>query len=374
MSPPQSTNSFDYNMAVVANNTLTSPPISPLWTPASPNLSPMGGGAAPANNSNVASNFPMPTFGTISPPAPNPFDLFDVAQPAAPAQSSSAPAAQAGDPFADGDALLLPIPPQRQIASGLQRRQDDDDAANDFWKDMGFGLPPPSINSGNSRGDRRGGGVDVARGGGDSDDRSRSGDGSHSDEDDDDDGDDDEDDDGYDGPGGGSSRDDAPVSLDGRGLPSGGEYYTARVITPLLGAIFTSGHELRSTLLKTASDSFVSAIGDRPVISFVIDGSAADTAGIGLGHVLLSVNGEDVTDTDGAVRTISAAPRPMTMEFYIPSKEVRVVKTEAQCMVKYDDQSTDAPQNASGWKPKYVVVGDILGKPHILYMYRSKVG
>jgi len=165
MSPPQSTNSFDYNMAVVANNTLTSPPISPLWTPASPNLSPMGGGAAPANNSNVASNFPMPTFGTISPPAPNPFDLFDVAQPAAPAQSSSAPAAQAGDPFADGDALLLPIPPQRQIASGLQRRQDDDDAANDFWKDMGFGLPPPSINSGNSRGDRRGGGVDVARGG-----------------------------------------------------------------------------------------------------------------------------------------------------------------------------------------------------------------
>jgi len=218
---------------------------------------------------------------------------------------------------------------------------------------MGFGLPPPSIN------DNDGGRGNVRpRGDGDC---------GHSN-------DSSEDDDGSPAYERGHSHDEAPVALDGRGLPAGGEYYSARVTTPLLGAIFSSGYELSSTLLKTASDSFVEAIGDRPVISFIIDGSAADTAGIGLGHVLLNVNGDDVDDTDDAVRMICAAPRPMTMEFYIPNKEVRVVKTEAQCMVKYDDQSTEAPTSVAAWKPKYVVVGDMLGKPHILYMYRSKVG
>jgi hypothetical protein len=169
------------------------------------------------------------------------------------------------------------------------------------------------------------------------------------------------------------SRDVSPVALDERGLPAGGEYYKARVTTSLLGAIFSSAYELQSTLLQTASNSFINAIGSRPVVSFIIDGSAADTAGIQLGHVLLSVNGVGVSTTDEAVRMITTVPRPMTMEFYIPSNEVKVLKTEAQCMVKYDDQSTDAPRTFSGWKPKYVVVGDILGKAHILYMYRSKV-
>jgi hypothetical protein len=341
--PPPATNNF----TMAAANSFTSPPISPLWNSASPITSPMGGAA-----NNVANNFvdtmpslpyaaPLPTLGEIG-LAQNPFDLFDGA-PAAPA-ADSAPVY----PFADDNALL---PMQKQHRAS-EHQQDN----ADFWNDMGFGLPTPPI-SNDRDGDR-----DNLTHAGDSD-------GSH-----------------Y----GNSSEDDAsdasptyrrdhshneaPVALDGRGLPAGGEYYNARVTTPLLGAIFSSGHELRSTLLKTASDSFVEAIGDRPVISFIIDGSAADTAGIQLGHVLLNVNGEDVTNTDEAVRMISAAPRPMTMEYYIPNKEVRLVKTEAQCMVKYDDQSTDAPQYAGAWKPKYVVVGDILGKPHILYMYRSKVG
>lgn len=167
-------------------------------------------------------------------------------------------------------------------------------------------------------------------------------------------------------------NDGLPVSLDERGLPAGGEYYKARVTTPMLGAIFSSAKELRSTLYKTASDSFVEAIGERPVISFTIDGSAADTAGIGLGHVLLKVNDREVGQTDQAVKTVGAAARPMIMEFYVPNKTVKVVKTEGQCMVKYDNHSTEAPASACEWKPKYVVVGDMLGKPHILYMYRSK--
>lgn len=352
--PPQTTNNF--NMVVA--NSLTSPPISPLWTSASPNLSPMGAAANVANDFNSNAQHartigmmptltyaaPMSALGGAINPVQNPFNLFDVAPAPAPSAAPIATPAPA-DPFADSDALL-PVQQQHQ-ASGQQQ----DDA--DFWNDMGFGLPPPSIN------DNDGGRGNVRpRGNSDC---------SHSSESF-------EDDDGSPAYKRDHSLDEAPVALDGRGLPAGGGYYNARVTTPLLGAIFSSGYELSSTLLKTASDSFVEAIGDRPVISFIIDGSAADTAGIGLGHVLLNVNGDDVNNTDEAVRMISAAPRPMTMEFYIPNKEVRMVKTEAQCMVKYDDQSTEAPTSVAAWKPKYVVVGDMLGKPHILYMYRSKVG
>lgn len=341
------------NFTVAVSNSLTSPPISPLWNSASPITSPMGGTANNANNfvdtmPSLPYAAPMPTLGAIG-PAENPFDSFDGAH--APAPAPAATPAPIYPFAADADALL-PLQKQQQ-ASGQQQ----DDA--DFWNDMGFGLPPPSID--NDRGGDRG---NLTQGGDSDSDCDKSyGDSSEDDTDDE-------------SPAYKSdhSLDEAPVALDGRGLPAGGEYYSARVTTPLLGAIFSAGYELRSTLLKTASDSFVKAIGDRPVISFIIDGSAADTAGIGLGHVLLNVNGEDVNDTDEAVRMISGAPRPMTMEYYIPNREVRLVKTEAQCMVKYDDQSTDAPQYAGAWKPKYVVIGDILGKPHILYMYRSKVG
>jgi len=162
------------------------------------------------------------------------------------------------------------------------------------------------------------------------------------------------------------------IQLDEHGMPAGGEYYTARVTTPMLGAIFTSGYELRSTLFQSASDCFVEAIGHRPVISFTIDGSAADTTGIQLGHILLKINGEDVKHTDDAVKMVMNAPRPMNMEYYIPDKDVKCIKSEGQCMVKYDNNSTDAPGSSVEWKPKYVVIGDMLGKPHIIYMYRSK--
>lgn len=313
---------------------ITSPPISPLWTPASPQQSPPdGSGFAP----NATGGAPVPA---LSPgPAANPFDMFAAAPPV-----SAVPA----DPFGDG-APLAPVPPPQIV------QQDD----ADFWNDMGFGNAPPAAADNNNNDPVSVGDVsqsDASLSTADS--------GGHA------------------APGA-YLRDDAgghpslmggggPVPLDDRGLPAGGEYYKARVTTAMLGAIFSSAKELRSTLYKTASDSFVEAIGERPVISFTIDGSAADTAGIGLGHVLMKVNDQEVGQTDQAVKTVGAASRPMIMEFYIPNKEVKVVKTEGQCMVKYDNHSTEAPASACEWKPKYVVVGDMLGKPHILYMYRSK--
>lgn len=312
---------------------LTSPPISPLWTPASPEGSPpegspntmqqqAGGGAVPS----LPSGFPQGA-------------AFDMFAPTPPTQQAAAPPAVPADPFGGGAPAVAQQQPTQQL----------DEA--DFWNDMGFGNAPPAAD-GN---DDAGAPGNVTPTSVDSDaGLSANGDDEYTQDD-------------Y------QQHDPrGPVSLDDRGLPAGGEYYKARVTTPMLGAIFSSAKELRSTLYKTASDSFVDAIGERPVISFTIDGSAADTAGIGLGHVLLKVNEQEVLQTDQAVKTVGAAARPMIMEFYVPNKEVKVVKTEGQCMVKYDNHSTEAPASACEWKPKYVVVGDMLGKPHILYMYRSK--
>jgi len=321
---------------------LTSPPISPLWAPSSPDQSPTNG--APVNMQQQFANngmnmpsmptgMPVPTLSPSSPvPVANPFDMFAATTPTAPV--AAAPA----DPFAGNNAAVPPAQ-QQQVQEGTQGNEAD------FWNDMGFGTAAPS--SGQDRNITPTSSTDGSFSSVTSEDNSNSYNQDH-------------------------SLDDTPVALDERGLPAGGQYYNARVTTSMLGAIFSSGKELRSTLFKTASNSFVESIGDRPVISFTIDGSAADTAGIGLGHILLNVNGEEVTHTDDAVTTVGAAARPMTMEFYIPNKDVKVVKTEGQCMVKYDNHSTEAPASACEWKPKYVVVGDMLGKSHILYMYRSK--
>lgn len=164
-----------------------------------------------------------------------------------------------------------------------------------------------------------------------------------------------------------------PHPLDERGLPIGGEYYMVRVTTELLGAIFTSASELRNTIYKTASFQFVESLKQRPVVSFRIDGSAADTSGVGIGHVLLKVNGQDILDTDTAVKVLQNSPRPMMLEFYAPgSRQVQVTKTEGMCMVKYDSREATHPRSSSEWKAKYVVIGDLLGKPNVIYMYRSK--
>ncbi|KAK1743776.1 hypothetical protein QTG54_005373 [Skeletonema marinoi] len=153
-----------------------------------------------------------------------------------------------------------------------------------------------------------------------------------------------------------------PHSLDERGLPLGGEYYKIRVTTPLLGAIFSSAGEVRNTLYKTASFQFVESLKNRPVVSFRIDGSAAETSGVGIGDVLLNVNNICIPDTDTAVKVF----------FMHLGQAGHICKTEGQCMVKYDARESMHPRTSREWKPKYVVIGDLLGKPNVIYMYRSK--
>ncbi|EJK68369.1 hypothetical protein THAOC_10454, partial [Thalassiosira oceanica] len=311
-----------------------SPPISPLRDPSSPGLSPpppalslpaFDGAPRHQHQQQHGRGFAMgPGTTPAQVHAANPFDVFGSTPSTQQQQPTTANAAAPGG----GQPASVTPPSQSNPV------QASDDA--DFWGSMGFGDGAAALPSAGSLSDAT---SDYA-----SDDGSLES----------------------------SAEASPPLPLDGRGLPAGGEYYKARVTTPMLGAIFSSGRELRSTLFQSAGRSFVEAVGDRPTISFTIDGGAADTAGIRLGHVLLSVNGDAVRQTDDAVRMVGAASRPMTLEFWVPSGGVEVVRTEGMCMVKYDNNATEAPRSSCEWKPKYVVVGDMLGQPHVIYMYRSK--
>jgi PDZ domain len=155
------------------------------------------------------------------------------------------------------------------------------------------------------------------------------------------------------------------------GLPAGGEWYDARIFTPTLGVMFFKPQELTDSLFLNTSRDIVDALGERPVVAFIVEGSSARAAGVELGHVLLKVNGADVRSPKEASRLIKEGPRPLPLLFYVPNTEV--VTAEGEHMVKYDTRETTAPNSAKDWKPKYVVIGGIIAQPWMMNMYRSKV-
>jgi PDZ domain len=155
------------------------------------------------------------------------------------------------------------------------------------------------------------------------------------------------------------------------GLPPGGEWYDARIFTPTLGVMFFKPQELTDSLFLNTDKSIVDALGERPVVAFIVEGSSARSAGVELGHVLLKVNGVDVKNPKEASRLIKEGPRPLPLLFYVPTTDV--VVAEGEHMVKYDTKETTAPNSAKDWKPKYVVIGGIISQPWMMNMYRSKV-
>ena len=155
------------------------------------------------------------------------------------------------------------------------------------------------------------------------------------------------------------------------GLPPGGEWYDARIFTPTLGVMFFKPQELTDSLFLNTDKEVVKALGERPVVAFIVEGSSARSAGVELGHVLLKVNGVDVRSPKEASRLIKEGPRPLPLLFYVPNTEV--VTAEGEHMVKYDTKETIAPNSAKEWKPKYVVIGGIIAQPWMMNMYRSKV-
>jgi hypothetical protein len=175
-------------------------------------------------------------------------------------------------------------------------------------------------------------------------------------------------------PGAPAAQDNMPVREkkgDESGLPPGGEWYDARIFTPTLGVMFFKPQELTDSLFLNTERGVVDALGDRPVVAFIVEGSSARSAGVELGHVLLKVNGVDVKSPKEASRLIKEGPRPLPLLFYVPNADV--VVAEGEHMVKYDTRETTAPNSAKDWKPKYVVIGGIIAQPWMMNMYRSKV-
>ena len=165
-----------------------------------------------------------------------------------------------------------------------------------------------------------------------------------------------------------------PLTFDANGLPAGGEYYNARIHVPKLGVLFFKATDLAKSLFSEANPEAVNAIGKRATVGHVFDGSAAEASGVGLGHVLLKVNGVECQSADEAAHMIKTAPRPLHLECYAPPKEhCQAVVFAAKHMVKYDDKGRYAPQSMWEWKPKYVVIGGVIADPLQMNMYKSKV-
>lgn len=134
--------------------------------------------------------------------------------------------------------------------------------------------------------------------------------------------------------------------------------------------MFFKPQELTDSLFLNTEKSIVNALGERPTVAFIVEGSSARSAGVELGHVLLKVNGVDVKNPKDASRLIKEGPRPLPLLFYVPNTDV--VVAEGEHMVKYDVRDTTAPNSAKDWKPKYVVIGGIIAQPWMMNMYRSK--
>ena len=153
-------------------------------------------------------------------------------------------------------------------------------------------------------------------------------------------------------------------------LPDG-RFYSALIDNDYLAVAFLKPQEVKDSLYaKTDNDTLI-ALGERPVVAFLPQISAARAAGVRIGHVLLSVNGVDVSCPRTAEIVITEAPRPLTMQFYVPNTEV--VAAQGGYLVQYNSSSAMASIFGCMWKQKYVVVGGICSHPWMIRMYDSRV-
>ena len=162
-----------------------------------------------------------------------------------------------------------------------------------------------------------------------------------------------------------------PIALDTNGLPSDGEYYEARINARSLGTMFYTARNLEDTLFLRVPNNVVEALGSRPVVAYVAENSAAHHAGVNLGHVILSVNGESVANPEYCAGMIRNSPRPIVLRCYAPP-ELELTVTEGLHKVAYHNKDLEAPVSLSDWKEKFVVVGGIVTKPYMMNMFYKK--
>jgi len=90
-----------------------------------------------------------------------------------------------------------------------------------------------------------------------------------------------------------------------------------------------------------------------------------------LGHIILSVNGQNTADPETCAQMIRNAPRPMNLRCYVPPA-MNLTLDEGTHLVKYDTKDLEAPGSSVEWKRKYVVVGGIVTKPWMMNMFYRK--
>jgi len=115
----------------------------------------------------------------------------------------------------------------------------------------------------------------------------------------------------------------------------------------------------------------ITALDSRPVVAYVAEQSAAHNSGIGLGNIILSVNGQNTVDPETCAQMIRNAPRPMNLRCYVPPM-MNLTLDEGTHSVKYDTKDLEAPGSSVEWKRKYVVVGGIVTKPWMMNMFYRK--
>lgn len=161
------------------------------------------------------------------------------------------------------------------------------------------------------------------------------------------------------------------ISLDTNGLPSDGEYYEARINARSLGAIFYTSRNIEETLFLKLPNNVIEAFGQRPIVAYVAEESAAYNAGVHLGHIVMEVNGEAVLNPELCANAIRNAPRPLVLRCFAPP-DLELTCSEGYHCVKYDVNNLDAPATSMDWKTKYVLVGGIVTKPWMMSMFYKK--
>lgn len=168
-----------------------------------------------------------------------------------------------------------------------------------------------------------------------------------------------------------AKEDETPITLDSNNLPSEGEYYEARINARSLGAMFYTARNLEETLYHKMPANVIDALASRPVVAYVAENSAAHNSGVHLGHVILSVNGHEISDPEYCANMIRSVPRPMNLRCYVPPR-MELTLNEGRHLVKYDTKDLEAPKISVEWKRKYVVVGGIVTKPWMMNMFYRK--
>jgi hypothetical protein len=110
---------------------------------------------------------------------------------------------------------------------------------------------------------------------------------------------------------------------------------------------------------------------ERTVVTLVVEGGEAEAKGVGLGSMIASINGEDVTGLTykETLERIKSQVRPMRVVFERESLKEEVL--QGYFFVSKGPFFSN-PTTMDKWKRKYIVLGGPIAKKNVLQIYDSK--